>query len=147
MPSRRLGGACWIFCTAMPISQIPTSHFLFSAFFGLLLLAFVVELIRRSRLQERYAALWILLALGCMTYGWWIAPVDALSHRLQMGGGVPIVLFLGIFICLSLLLQLSLKISEFSNKIKNLIQETATLKYELSRRKSEPSEAAVHEDA
>ena len=128
-------------------AQIPISHFLFSAFFGVLLLTFVVDLIRRSRLQERYAVLWILLALGCMTYGWWIAPVDAISHRLQMGGGVPIVLFLGIFVCLSLLLQLTLKVSEFSNKIKNLVQETATLKYELNRRNSEPTAAAVHEDA
>lgn len=128
-------------------AQIPISHFLFSAFFGVLILAFVVDLIRRSRLQVRYAVLWILLALGCMTYGWWIAPVDAISHRLQMGGGVPIVLFLGIFVCLSLLLQLTLKISEFSTKIKNLVQETAMLKHELSRRKSAPSEAAVREDA
>ena len=129
------------------IAHIPSPHFLFSAFFGLVLLAFVVELIRRSRLQERYAVLWIVLALGCMTYGWWIAPVEALSQRLQIGEPIHIVLFLGIFVCLSLILQLSLKISEFSNRIKNLLQETAMLKHELGRRKSAPSEAAAHEDA
>ena len=126
-------------------AQIPSPHLLFAAFFGLVLLALVVDLIRRSRLQERYAVLWIVLALGCMTYGWWIGPVEALSQRLQISEPINIVLFLGIFICLSLILQLSLKISEFSNKIKNLIQETATLKHELNRRKSALAEAA-HED-
>ena len=129
------------------IAQIPSPHVLFSAFFGLLLLALVVDLIRRSRLQERYAVLWIVLALGCMTYGWWIAPIEALSQRLRIGEPIHVVLFLGIFICLSLILQLSLKISEFSSRIKNLIQETAMLRHELSRRESAPTEAASHEDA
>ena len=129
------------------IDQVPSPHFLFAAFFGLVLLVLVVDLVRRSRLQERYAVLWIVLALGCMTYGWWIAPIEALSQRLRIDESVHIVLFLGIFICLSLILQLSLKISEFSNRIKNLVQETAMLRHELGRRESKPSEAAAHEDA
>lgn len=129
------------------IAHIPSPHFLFSAFFGLVLLVFVVELIRRSHLQERYAVLWIVLALVCMTYGWWIAPIEALSQWLRIGEPIHVVLFLGIFICLSLILQLSLEISRFSNRIKNLIQENAMLKHELSRRKPVPSEGTVPEDA
>ena len=121
---------------------IPAAHFYFSFFFGLAILLLVVELIRRNRLQERYAALWMLLAVAFMTYRWWVAPVAAFAAWAKITDVVTVVLFLGIFMCVLLILQLSLKISEFSNKIKNLIQEVSMLKRELGQRKREWAETS-----
>ncbi len=119
--------------------NIPVHHIYFSLVCGLLILGLVVELIRRSRLQERYAALWIVVALVFMTYGWWLDAAAAVASWLQIADVVPVILFLGIFLCALLILQLSMKISEFSNKIKNLIQEVSILKYELRLHKSSDS--------
>lgn len=126
---------------------IPVTHALFSLFFGVAILAFVIELIRRNHLQERYAVLWIVLALVFMTYRWWAVPVAVLAKWAGIGDFVPVVLFLGIFMCALLLLQLSVKISEFSSKIKNLVQEVSILKHELAKCAKEAPEAGDDEKA
>ncbi len=119
--------------------NVPVHHVYFSITCGLLILGGVLELIRRSRLQERYAALWIVLALVFVTYGWWLTPMVAITNWLRIVDVVPVVLFFGVFLCALLILQLSVKISEFSIKIKNLVQEVSMLKHELERHKSETS--------
>lgn len=113
--------------------EIPPAHTLISVLAGFALLVVVVELIRRNRLQERYAALWILMALVSMTYRLWLGPVAVFADRAQIGDPVTVVLFLGILMCALLILQLSVKVSEFSGRIKNLIQEVALLKHERER--------------
>ena len=111
-------------------------HVVFSLLCGSSLLAFVVELIRRSKLQERYAVLWVVLAVAFMTYGWWVSPISVVANWFRIGDTVPMVLFFGVFLCALLILQLSVKVSEFSLEIKNLVQEVSILKYELERRES-----------
>ncbi len=123
--------------------NIPVEHVYFSLACGLLLLGLVLELIRRSRLQERYAALWILVALAFMTYGWWHGAAAAAAGWLRISDVVPVVLFFGVFLCALLILQLSVKVSEFSSKIKNLVQEVSLLKHELQGRRGRPDPNAV----
>ncbi len=117
--------------------NVPVHHVYFALICGLLISGFVIELIRRCRLQERYAALWIMVALVFMTYGWWLTPMVAVANWLRIGDVVSVVLFFGFFLCALLILQLSVKVSEFSNKIKNLVQEVSILKHELEQHKSE----------
>ena len=119
----------------------PPPHILFALICGLLLAGFVIELIRRSWLQERYAVLWIALALVFMTYGWWLVPVATVANWFRIDDAVAVVLFLGVFMCALLILQLCVKISEFSVKIKNLVQEVSMLRYELERHESRVSKA------
>lgn len=69
-----------------------------------------------------------------MTYGWWVAPLAAVANWFHINDVVPMVLFFGVFLCALLLLQLSVKVSEFSVKIKNLVQEVSILKHELESR-------------
>ena len=126
--------------------NVPTLHVYFSGICGVLLLGFVLVLIRNHRLHERYAALWVMLALAFMTYGWWIRPVRAVSDRFQIADVVPVVLFFGIFMCALLILQLSITISEFSTKIKNLIQEVSLLKHETERRGPDTSKTRKSDD-
>lgn len=112
--------------------DVPGQHIFFSLLCGAAILAVILELVRRTKLQESYALLWIVLAVAFMTYGWWIAPMVALASWLRIADAVPMVLFFGIFLCALLILQLSVKSSEFSTRIKNLTQEVSILKHELS---------------
>lgn len=114
--------------------DVPTRHIVFSVLCGSLILGLVVELIRRSKLQERHAILWMVVALAFMTYGWWITPLAAVANWFHIHDVVPMVLFFGVFLCALLILQLSMKVSEFSIRIKNLVQEVSILKHELERR-------------
>ena len=114
--------------------DVPVRHVVFSLLCGLLILGSVVELIRRSKLQERHAALWVVVALAFMTYGWWVAPLGAVANWLRVDDVVPVVLFFGVLLSALLILQLSVKVSEFSIKIKNLVQEVSMLRHELESR-------------
>lgn len=106
---------------------IPPVHSWSALLVGLALLAAVVELIRRDLLQERYAALWIVMAFVFMTYRLWLAPVAAFAEWAEIGDSVTVVIAVGILMCALLILQLSVKVSEFSLRIKNLTQEVALL--------------------
>ena len=111
--------------------DVPVLHIVFSLLCGSLILGSVIELIRRSKLQERHAMLWVVLALAFMTYGWWVGPLATVANWFHIDDVVPMVLFFGVFLCALLILQLSVKVSEFSIKIKNLVQEVSMLKHEL----------------
>lgn len=126
--------------------EIPLAHTVFSVAVGFVVLAVVLELIRRNRLQERYAALWILAALIAMTYRLWLGPVALFSDWAEIGDPVTVVLFLGILMSALLILQLSVKVSEFSGRIKNLVQEVALLKHERERETARREEAARREE-
>lgn len=127
-------------------ADILNHHVYFSVLCGLFVLGLVIELIRRRRLQERYAVLWIVVALVFITYGLWIDQAGIIAHWFRIDDPVTVVLFFGIFLCVLLLLQVFLKISEFSIVIKNLIQEVSMLKYELERSKSKETAKIGGED-
>ena len=114
--------------------DVPLQHTAFSISCGSLILVTVVEMIRRNHLQERYAALWILIGLAFVSYSWWLTPLAILASWLQVGDVVTAVLFLGILMCSLLIMQLSMKVSEFSVKIKNLVQQVSLLQHELRER-------------
>lgn len=114
--------------------DVPVRHVVFSLLCGLLILGSVLELIRRSKLQERHAALWVVVAIAFMTYGWWVSPLDAVAKWFRVNDVVPVVLFFGVLLSALLILQLSVKVSEFSIKIKNLVQEVSMLRHELESR-------------
>lgn len=112
------------------VEGIPAFHSWLALLSGFGLLAAVVELIRRDLLQERYAALWIAMAVVVMTYRLWLAPAAAFAEWAEIGDVVTVVLAVGILMCALLILQLSVKVSEFSLRIKNLTQEVALLRAE-----------------
>jgi hypothetical protein len=92
---------------------------------------FIIELIRRGRLKEKYALLWLfssLLMLGLSLSR------DILEGLSRLAGiyYAPSLLFLAAFIFLLLInLHYSVVLSELSEKNKRLTQEIALLRFEL----------------
>jgi hypothetical protein len=101
--------------------------------FSLGLIAFVVEAMRRNRLKERYALLWlsagfILLALSAYR------PLLDLAARTLGVSYPPSLLFLIAFIFLfAIVMHYSLVISEHRDKTRRLAQRLALLAYEVER--------------
>jgi hypothetical protein len=96
-----------------------------------LILAVIIELIRRHRLQERYALLWIATGAVMLMLALWR---DAL-HRLAELVGVaypPSALFMvaGLFV-LVVLLHFSTVLSRLSDQNKTLAQRIALLEQRL----------------
>jgi hypothetical protein len=106
----------------------------------LLVLAVIIELIRRHRLQERYALLWIATGTVMLVLAVWR---DAL-HKLAELVGVaypPSALFMvaGLFVFV-VLLHFSTVLSRLSDQNKTLAQRLALLEERL-RERDEPASA------
>jgi len=100
------------------------------------LLLFVVEAIRRGRLKERYALLWLgafaVLLLLSLARPW----VDWLAVVLGIRYGTSLIFLMAFFFLLLIVLHYSLVISEQSEVTKRLAQRLALLEAEIEELRS-----------
>lgn len=100
---------------------------------SILIFLFIVELIRRGRLKERYALLWLFSSLLMLGLSLWRNALEGISRF----AGIyypPSLLFLLAFLFLLLInLHFSVALSELSEKNKRLTQEIALLRHEIER--------------
>jgi len=99
----------------------------FVVLLGVAVAIFVINQVRRRKIKEQYALLWILTALLLVVVPIFVDVVDAISYAL----GIlypPAFLFLIALICILLILfKFSSSISRFSEQIKVLVQDIALL--------------------
>jgi hypothetical protein len=101
--------------------------------FVLLLLIFVVEAVRRGRLKERYALLW-LSAVGVMlVLTAWRSLLDRIARFLGVLYGPSLLFLVALLFLLAILLHFSLVISEHRDKTRRLTQQLALLAHEVER--------------
>jgi len=98
------------------------------------LLGLVLELVRRRRLAERYALLWMMVAVALLVLAVWKGLLADISNL--VGIQVPAnALFLAAFgVIFILLLHFSVAVSRLAEEAKILAQEVARLDHELRAR-------------
>jgi len=121
--------------------MIPTRLTLVAALAVALILVAIIELIRRHRLQERYALLWIATGMVMLVLAIWREALDAFSHLIGVAYP-PSALFMvaGLFV-LVVLLHYSTVLSRLSEQNKTLAQRIALLEEKL-RQRERPRRAA-----
>jgi hypothetical protein len=107
---------------------------------GLGLLGLTLELIRRRRLREEYAVLWV--CTGLVVLGFVLMPeaLVYLSTWLALDRATVLVLVCFVFLA-AIVLHYSVVISKHSEREKHLSQELALLKDELEKLRAEAREA------
>lgn len=97
------------------------------------MVAFVVEMLRRGILREKYAALWLLVSSGILV----LAVFPALLNRLAafVGIAVPsnLLFLLAAVLLLVVSVQLSYEVSRVESRTRRLAEEVALLRYEVMR--------------
>jgi hypothetical protein len=99
-------------------------------------LAFIVELVRRRRLKEEYAWLWVATTIGMFVLATWYGLLEWVSRLI---GAVTVTTTLFIFALLFLLLinvHYSTVLSRLTEQLRRVTQELALL--EVERRRREP---------
>lgn len=97
------------------------------------LLAVVLELVRRKRLMERYAIVWLFSGLALLVLALWGGLLDKVADVLGVAYP-PNALFLIAFgFVLFLLLHFSLAVSRLSDQAKVLAQRLALLEERVGR--------------
>jgi len=94
---------------------------------SLLLLAFIVEVVRRRRLSEGYALLWIAVGVGVLLLGVLRPLVDRLSRLVGVSYGANLVFAVAIVFLVVVCVNLSMHVSRLEEKVQTLAEEVALL--------------------
>ena len=97
-----------------------------------LIVAIMVELLRRRQLREKYAAFWMAVGVGVVALGLFPRLLDSLSLLLGVASGASLVLFLGIVFLLLVCIHLSWEASRLEEETRTLAEEIALIRLELA---------------
>ena len=109
------------------------------------MLLVVLELVRRRRLLERYALLWLLAAIVLLGLAAWSDGLARISRAIGVYSPPNALFFVGIGFILLLLLHFSSVISRLTDQTKVLAQRAALLEERL--RSLEGADPEQHDDA
>ncbi len=100
---------------------------------GLVILAVILELVRRRQLREKYATLW--LAVGVLMVPFAVFPrlLDRFANLVGVAYGVILVLFFGIVFLLFVCLHLSWEVNRLEEETRCLAEDLALLRTEIGR--------------
>ena len=107
---------------------------LFAAAGALVLLLVIFELIRRRRLQERYALLWIFTGVVILVLALWRGLLGSLADLVGIAYPPSALFILAAFFILVVLLHYSTVISKLSDQNRILAQRVALLEQEAGER-------------
>ena len=113
-----------------------------AAIASLVLLLAVLELVRRRRLREKYALLWILTAIVLLVLSVWRGAVTSIATALGVSYGPTVLFAVGALFVLVVLLHYSTVISALTDRTVVLAQTVASLEHridELERRQDADS--------
>ncbi len=121
---------------------MPLNQKLFALVLSAIVFLFIFELVRKRRLREEYSVLWLLTSVAMFVlvikYEWLIWLTNLIGAALPTS-----TLFFGSIVFLMLVaIQVSIKLSRLADQVKNLSQDNALLRAELSRVGSSVSEPA-----
>jgi len=97
---------------------------------GLAVLAFILELLRRRQLQEKYAILWLVVGIGMVPLAVFPKLIDKAADALGIANGVSLALFLGVVFLLIVCIHLSWEVSRLEEETRTLAEEIALIRTE-----------------
>ncbi|NGM13021.1 DUF2304 domain-containing protein [Verrucosispora sp. WMMA2044] len=107
---------------------------------GLILLATIVELLRRRQLREKYGMLWLGLLFVVIPLSLFPRLLDGVADLLGVASGVSLVLFLGIVFLLLVCIHLSWEVSALEEETRTLAEDFALLRAEVEAERAERAE-------
>ena len=90
---------------------------------SILLTAIVLELIRRRKLKDELWVPWLLVGIAPLVASLWIPPWAALARWLGIVYEPSLLLALGILLCVSMILYLTVVLSTLMGRNLRLVQE------------------------
>jgi hypothetical protein len=111
--------------------EISTRAQIIAVIATLAIFLFVLELVRRRRLVERYALLWMTAALALLVLAIWTDGLDVIKDLMGIEDAANAIFILAFGVAFLLLLNFSVVSSRLSEEAKILAQEVASLEERL----------------
>lgn len=95
---------------------------------GVVVLVVIGELLRRRQLREKYAFLWLTVAIGLIPLALWPRALDTITDFVGVASGVSLVLFLAVVFLLLISVHLSWEVSRLEEETRVLAEEVALIR-------------------
>ncbi len=124
-------------------SEIGVKAQIFAVIVSAIFLGVVLELVRRRRLVERYALLWMLAAVALLVLAIWRGALNDLADAIGVISPPNALFLIALGVVFVLLLHFSIATSRLSEETKILAQEVARLDEELQAHGHQPAPSTV----
>lgn len=104
----------------------------------LVFLGILINMIRKNKLDLKYALSWILLGIGILVFDLFPILTSLMASLLGIGVPVNMLFFLGFCFSLLIIFSLTVAVSRLSWRVTKLTQELALLKKQLDDLKNKP---------
>jgi hypothetical protein len=95
---------------------------------GVVVLACILELLRRQQLREKYAAIWLGIGIVVAPLGFFPTVLNGVAHKIGVANGASLVLFAGFILVLLVCLHLSWEASRLEAETRILSEEVALVR-------------------
>lgn len=113
---------------------------------SLAVLLFVLELVRERRLREEYSLLWLVTASVLLILSLSRPLLDVLAAAIGIFYPPSALFVVAVLFILAILMHFSIVITRLTQENKEIAQQIALLRYELSQRESAHLEAENRQD-
>jgi len=122
---------------------------LFALVASIALLVFIVEMVRRRRLREEYAFLWILTGVAVLVLSAWFGLLEWLTRLIGAVVPVSTLFVFGILFLVVINIYFSIKVSTLTTQVKNLAQRLGILDHYVRelRQAGDDASAQANEEA
>lgn len=110
-----------------------SSTYLVALVGSLLVLAGIVELLRRRQLGEKYAVLWLFVGVLLLVFAIFPGLLIGLASGLGVAVPTNLMFFIGILFLVGVVLHLSWEVSRLENETRKLAEDLAILQLEVSQ--------------
>ena len=114
-----------------------TSTYLVGLVGSVLILAGIVELLRRRQLGEKYAVLWLVVGLVLLVFTVFPNLLPSLAAGVGIAIPTNLLFFVGLVFLVGVVLHLSWEVSRLENETRKLAEDLAILQLEVSEMKRE----------
>ena len=111
----------------------------FAILTALVLTALIVYLIRKRKLREEYALLWLIVGAGVIALAVWYGALLRLTRLIGAVAPTTTLFIFAILFLLVLAIHFSISHSRLSDQIKDLTQELAMIRKEMEELKAKNS--------
>jgi hypothetical protein len=117
-----------------------SSTYLVALVGSLLILAGIVELLRRRQLGEKYAVLWLVVGILLLVFTAFPGLLTGLASALGVAVPTNLMFFVGILFLVGVVLHLSWEVSRLENETRKLAEDLAILQLDVAEQKREKAE-------
>ena len=108
---------------------------LFFSFIGIFVFGFIIKLVRDRKLKEEYSFLWLIVGFVFVVISIFPNVLIIINKIIGISNPVYTLFFGGIIFLIIYSAHLSIKVSSYEDKIKNLAQEISILKNSIENEK------------